>query len=56
MNSAPVSYLGKRNDLLCFEIQEIRPCHQMIELRARGGGRVLTRAEITNYDPQKETP
>ena len=56
VNSAPVSYLGKRNGLLCFEIQEIRPCHQMIELRARGGGRVLTRAEITNYDPQKETP
>ena len=55
VNSAPVSYLGKKGEMLCYRVDEVRPCHQMVELRARGKERTLMLAETYNYDPMKET-
>jgi hypothetical protein len=55
VNSAPVTYLGKKGAMLCYLVEEVRPCHQMVELRARGENRTLMLAEMTNYDPMKET-
>ena len=56
VNSAPVTYLGKKGGMLCYKVDAVRPCHQMVELRARGGAKTVSLAEISNFDPLKETP